>query len=214
MKALLCIFALIATTALSPAREPMRTWTHQDGRMIEAKMLSADGVQATIMTAEARVLNLQLDTLSEDDQAYVREKRGVAPALGTAQAGPRKAEWTADGDAVSKEAKDLKLPTLILFTGSDWCPPCMRLEREVFEKKAFKDFANENLVLQIADFPRRKQLSQKQQAANQALAQKHGIRGYPTMVLQNPQGERIAQFGFRGESPAEFVGMLQGHLKK
>jgi len=213
MKTLLCIFALIAAAALSPAREPMRTWTNQDGRTIEAKMLSADGVQATVMTAEARVLNLQLDTLSEDDQAYVREKRGGSPGLQTAQAAPRKAEWIADGDAVSKQAKDLKLPTLILFTGSDWCPPCMRLEREVFEKKAFKDFANENLVLQIADFPRRKQLSQKQQAANQALAQKHGIRGYPTMVLLGPDGKKIDQFGYRGQDAARFVSMLQDKLK-
>ncbi|MCC5843956.1 MAG: thioredoxin family protein [Verrucomicrobia bacterium] len=212
MKTLLYIFALIAATALSRAQEPMRTWTNQDGRTLEAKMLSADGVQATVMTADARVLNLQLDTLSNEDQAYVREKRGGSPGLRTAQAGPRKAEWIADGDAALKDAKDLKLPVLLLFTGSDWCPPCMRLEREVFEKEAFKEFANENLVLQIADFPRRRRLSQKQQAANQALAQKFGIRGYPTMVLLDAEGNKIDQFGYGGQDAARFVSMLEGKL--
>ncbi len=212
MKNLLPALFFVLNFIFLHAQQPMRTWTNQDGRTLEAQMLSADGVQATVMTPDARVLNLQLASLSEEDQQYVR---GTVHGSSTpAAAAPRKTDWNPNGEAALKEAAELNLPVLLLFTGSDWCPPCMRLEREVFEKRAFKEFANESLVLQIADFPRRKKLSQSQQRANQALAQKHGIRGYPTMVLLDAKGERVAQFGYRGESPEDFVKMLQGHLKK
>lgn len=212
MKHVLPSFLLLLSISILQAQTTMRTWTNKDGRTIEAQMLSADGVQATVMTPTANVLILQLDTLSDEDQTYVRQTVRGGGATPT-QAAARKASWIANGDAALKEAKELNLPVLLLFTGSDWCPPCMRLEREVFEKKAFKDFADKHLVLQIADFPRRKKLPQRQQTANQALAQKHGIRGYPTMVLLDAKGERIAQFGYGGQSAAEFTKMLQDRLK-
>jgi protein disulfide-isomerase len=210
-KILLLILSVFGFAQLS-AQRPLRTWTNQDGRSLEARMISGDGVSATVMTADARMLTLQLNTLVEADQQYVRAV--VSGRDPNAPAPPRKTDWNANGEAVLKEAAELNLPILLLFTGSDWCPPCMRLEREVFEKEPFKEFANEHLVLQIADFPRRRQLSQSQQRANRALAEKHGIRGYPTMVLLDSKGERIAQFGYGGQSSEAFVKMLKGHLNQ
>ncbi len=47
---------------------------------------------------------------------------------------------------------------LLDFTGSDWCPWCIRLDKEIFSTSEFKDYAKENLVLVELDFPQGKTL--------------------------------------------------------
>lgn len=212
MKFLLLALALALLPAT--AQEASRTWTSRDGRTLDAKLLSADGVQATVMTPDARVLNLPLESLSDADQAYVRQTRSLPTpqTAATPAAQPRKTGWIEDDASAAADAKSHNLPTLILFTGSDWCPPCMRLEKEVFSKSAFKSFADEQLVLRKADFPRRKKLPKDIQEANQALARKYGIRGYPTMVLLDANGKKVDQFGYGGQNAAAFVDMLKGKL--
>jgi protein disulfide-isomerase len=41
------------------------------------------------------------------------------------------------------------------FTGSDWCQWCWKLRDEVFNKSAFKEYAQENLVMVKLDFPKK-----------------------------------------------------------
>src|SRR5436189_204494 len=36
---------------------------------------------------------------------------------------------------------------LLSFSGSDWCIPCIRMEKDVFEKEAFHQYATEHLVV-------------------------------------------------------------------
>src|SRR6478672_8175733 len=62
---------------------------------------------------------------------------------------------------------------LVTFSGSDWCIPCIRMEKEVFEKEAFQKYAADHLVVLNADFPRLKkhQLPADQQKQNNALAE-------------------------------------------
>ena len=77
--------------------------------------------------------------------------------------------WLTDYDQAVKTAKETKRPILMLFTGSDWCPYCVKLEKNVLSKTEFKKYAKDNLVLLYLDFPRRKYISGKQKAHNQQL---------------------------------------------
>ncbi|MDB5196993.1 MAG: thioredoxin family protein [Flaviaesturariibacter sp.] len=80
---------------------------------------------------------------------------------------------------------------LIEFSGSDWCIPCIRLEKEVFSKDTFVSFAASHLVILQADFPRLKkhQLPKTQKAANEALAALYNKEGsFPYTVLLNADG--------------------------
>lgn len=45
------------------------------------------------------------------------------------------------------KAKAENKQVLLDFTGSDWCGWCMKPDREVFSKPAFKQLAKDNLVL-------------------------------------------------------------------
>ena len=90
--------------------------------------------------------------------------------------------WYTDYEQAKAVAKQENKPIVILFTGSDWCHPCKALHAEVLPNKIFRDLAK-NVILVIADFPRRKPMSQTQKQKNRLLAAKFlGRSGLPTMV--------------------------------
>ena len=69
------------------------------------------------------------------------------------------------------------------FTGSDWCGWCKRLDADVFSKPEFKTWAKKNVVLLEVDFPRQKQIPQKNQQQNFAMQNALQVRGYPTVWI-------------------------------
>jgi protein disulfide-isomerase len=77
--------------------------------------------------------------------------------------------WETDFEEASATAKASNKYMLLDFSGSDWCGWCVRLDNEVFRKKAFKDYAKENLVCVLVDFPRRKQLKKALKEQNTKL---------------------------------------------
>ncbi len=98
---------------------------------------------------------------------------------------------------------------LLTFSGSDWCGPCIRLHKEIFESGAFEGFADSSLILINADFPRAKknQLSKEQQKENDMLADKYNSNGsFPFTVLLSAQGKVLKTWdGLPKMTPDEFV---------
>lgn len=121
--------------------------------------------------------------------------------------------WLDDYEKAKEQAKAEGKPILIDFTGSDWCGWCVRLDNEVFSAREFKKYAKENLVLFEADFPKRKKISKKTQEQNQQLAEQFGVRGFPTIVLVDSNGEKIAQTGYREGGAEKYVEHLKELLK-
>ena len=117
------------------------------------------------------------------------------------------------GEAQETARKENKA-ILVNFTGSDWCPWCVRLHDEVLTQKPFLDYAAKNLVLLIVDFPRRKTQTAEQKQANQALARKYGIQGFPTVLLLDANGSVIARTGYRRGGAESYAEHLQQLLKK
>ena len=109
--------------------------------------------------------------------------------------------WFDDYEAAKEKARKENKPMLILFTGSDWCPWCIRLHDEVFIQKPFLDYAARHLVLLTVDFPRKKWQTPQQKRENEDLARRYGIRGYPTVLLLDPDGRVIGQTGSRKGGP-------------
>jgi thioredoxin-related protein len=114
-------------------------------------------------------------------------------------------EWMLDYDSAMAKAKVEEKPVLVFFTGSDWCRPCMMIKDNVYSTDAFKEFASENLILVMADFPKRPQnkLSPDQEQKNKALAQVFRPRGFPTSVLVNTEGQELNRWVGYDRSGAE-----------
>jgi thioredoxin-related protein len=115
---------------------------------------------------------------------------------------------------VLSAAKDSGKNVLIVFSGSDWCIPCIKMEKQVFLNDAFKEYAREHLVIVHADFPRLKknQLPKEQQTANEALADKYNSHGsFPMTVLTDPNGMVLEEWpGYEGKLTASlFIEQLE-----
>jgi thioredoxin-related protein len=116
------------------------------------------------------------------------------------------ADWTTDYKAALTQAKAQKKLVLLDFTGSDWCPPCMLLEKEVFTEKAFKDFADKNYILVRVDFPQGKELPDDLKKQNDDLATRFNIEGPPTLIVLDAEGKELGrQLGYRAGSGPEAV---------
>jgi len=98
-------------------------------------------------------------------------------------------KWETDFEVAKTKAKKTKKPILMLFTGSDWCPPCKMLKKDFFSSDAFVE-KSKNLILLLVDFPRNKELiTPTQEAANKVLNSKYGVRSLPTVIAVNYKGE-------------------------
>lgn len=115
------------------------------------------------------------------------------------------AGWDDDYDKALAKAKSEKKMVLLDFTGSDWCGWCVKLDKEVFSKTEFKNYAKDNLVLVELDFPRGKQQSKKLKEQNEKLQKEFGIRGFPTIIVLNAEGQKVGQLGYMEGGPAAFI---------
>jgi len=100
--------------------------------------------------------------------------------------------WLTNFEKAQKIAKKENKPMLLLFTGSDWCPPCKAMHRDLFANEKFIELSKK-FVLVYVDFPKRKQLSPEQREHNYQLASKYHHGGVPTMVFVKPSGEIISK---------------------
>jgi thioredoxin-related protein len=88
-------------------------------------------------------------------------------------------DWLTNFEKAKTEAQASHKQILLNFSGSDWCGPCIKLNREVFQNKTFSDYAEGKLVLVNADFPRQKKnkLSKEQTKMNETLADQYNKAG-------------------------------------
>ena len=119
----------------------------------------------------------------------------IAAGLGAVLALSAQAEtpWLTDYKKAQEQAKSSNKLLLIEFTGSDWCPPCRMLQKEVLSTPEFKDLASKNFVLVEIDFPRTKEQSRELVEQNQMLAQRFGIQGFPSIIILNTDGKKLGE---------------------
>ena len=120
--------------------------------------------------------------------------------------------WMTDYDAALKQAAEVNKYVLVDFSGSDWCGWCIKLDKEVFSKPEFIDYAKENLICVLVDFPQYKAQTDEQKAFNKSLANRYNIEGFPTVLILNPKGEVAERTGYRPGGPGSYVEMIKGTI--
>jgi thiol-disulfide isomerase/thioredoxin len=120
--------------------------------------------------------------------------------------------WLNDLTAALALAKANNRPLVAVFSGSDWCPPCVTYEKEVFSQPGFAAFAQNRLVLAHFDYPRlpKNQLSPDQQQRNAAAAALLNREGdFPLAVVVSPEGKVLAKTGYIVGGPDAFQSYLK-----
>lgn len=122
-------------------------------------------------------------------------------------------DWQLDFEKAKQKAQLEHKYILLNFSGSDWCGPCIRLRKEIFNTDIFNDFASDKLVLVNADFPRLKKnaLPAAQQKKNELLADAYNPNGiFPFTILLSSDGKVIQSWeGTNNFTPQTFITRLQ-----
>jgi protein disulfide-isomerase len=121
--------------------------------------------------------------------------------------------WTEDFESALNKARLNNKPIFMLFTGSDWCPPCMALEREVFGQSEFKEFAKENFVLFKADRPRNIEQSEALREQNQGLFTRFEVVGVPTIKIIDYKENVLAITGYQAGGVLTYIDHIRELLQ-
>jgi thioredoxin-related protein len=119
--------------------------------------------------------------------------------------------WKTNLEEAKNQAANENKNILVVFSGSDWCAPCMKLEKIVWKSDAFKTEAEKKWVLVRADFPKKKgnQLSKELTESNKLLAEKYNKGGsFPLVVLADKKGKVIGMTGFKNVSAEEYIKII------
>lgn len=142
-----------------------RVITNAEGRSIPGEIVGKRGNDIAFRrTSDGKTFVVSIAQLSADDQldlaalpdesvetvaSLLAEQTAAAPAPPGQRQRSRRADWHDDPEEAFAEAKELGLPVYVLFTGSDWCPPCKILETTIHDDSDFSGFADKNLVLLV-----------------------------------------------------------------
>jgi thiol:disulfide interchange protein len=120
--------------------------------------------------------------------------------------------WTTNLDSALSSAKKNKKFVLAQFTGSDWCPPCMMIHKEVFSKSSFTGPASKKFILVKIDMPKaNKSLTLK----NRKVMRDYKVTGVPTVLLFGDDGREFSRFGAAQYPTVDgFLDKLREELKK
>ena len=126
-------------------------------------------------------------------------------------------EWQTNFEEAKKIATEQDKNVVIVFSGSDWCAPCIKLDKNIWQSEAFKKEAAAKWVLVKANFPRKKanELPKEQTEHNRKLAEKYNIEGsFPLVVVLDKNGKVLGKMGFKNVSPEEYIKMIHALEKK
>ena len=133
-------------------------------------------------------------------------------AIFTAAATAAGKDWMTDIDSAVKVAKEKNKAVLVEFTGSDWCPPCIMMDKKVFSQSSFVSKASEDFILVKIDIPRSNpELSEK----NSKVLNKYKVQGVPTVILMDKEGKEFNRFtASQFPEVGKFLAHLDGQLEK
>tara|TARA_R110000850_G_scaffold21650_1_gene63523 strand:+ start:752 stop:1189 length:438 start_codon:yes stop_codon:yes gene_type:complete len=125
-------------------------------------------------------------------------------------------EWQTDFETAKQISSEENRPIVLVFQGSDWCAPCIKLDREIWSSEEFKAYAKDHFVMLQADFPRKKKnsLPDVQQQKNNQLAEKYNKQGYfPFVVILDNEGNVLGEAGYEKTTPAAYIEKLESFVK-
>lgn len=106
-------------------------------------------------------------------------------------------------------------PILLVFQGSDWCLPCIRMEQKVLSATDFMAFAKDKLIILKADFPQKKKIPPVLEQQYEALAEAFNAEGsFPKMVLLSKDRKLLHTFGKEYLSAEALMAELNQVLKE
>jgi thioredoxin-related protein len=125
-------------------------------------------------------------------------------------------EWLTDFEKSKISAKKENKKIVLVFQGSDWYAPCIKLDRAIWSTDEFKNYAKDHFVMLKADFPKKKQnaLTEEQQVHNKQLADTYNKGGYfPYVIVLDVSGNVLGSTGYKKVTPMAYIDLLESFKK-
>jgi protein disulfide-isomerase len=210
---LLVLLLLLGANALPGEELVLQRVELQDGRTLLGRYDQAKGMLSLCDEKTGKVLGTV--PVKAEEVKTVVEVRMVAKEADPLDKRGLNGKWIVNHEAAVKLAGEAHRPILVVLTGSDWCPWCVKLEREIFANQKFKDWAKENVVLLYLDFPQTRKLSKEQEKQNRDLQAKWGAEGYPTLFLLSEKGEKYDwKYGYNDGGIDNWLAYLDASKKR
>ena len=197
------IFAVLATSFLLPLgcnkpsirESPFARWKTDadDSSFANKKTESNDAIQQASFEA--------------------RDSSGQIAFAGGAGAGVTLTVWHESYEEAMEASRQSGKPILADFTGTDWCPWCVKLKKDVFETAVFKEWARENVVLLELDYPKRSSQRPAIKKRNQQLKDKYQISTWPTVLFLDQNGEVLGKLGYK-KDPNSWIKTAESMLNR
>ncbi len=117
--------------------------------------------------------------------------------------------FTDELDVALERAKTDRRHVLVVFSGSDWCVWCRKLEREVLSTEVFRKGATNAYELVYIDNPRdREVLSEHGRKNNERITREYGVRGFPAVLVLDGKGRKVTEIGYVEGGPEKYLETL------
>lgn len=97
---------------------------------------------------------------------------------------------------------------VILFTGTEWCPPCRHLDQSVISTAPWKEFAAGEILFRMVDVPRDRAAVSE---SDRQLLSRYSPRGFPTMVILDRSGKEVARRSGSGGPVENYKAWIRGY---
>lgn len=112
-------------------------------------------------------------------------------------------------------SRESQKPLLLVFSGSDWCAPCIRFNKNVLSQEDFIHFASDHFILLKADFPQRRKLPDPIRQQNEKLAERFNPSGlFPHILLLNPDESKKGTLKYRNQKSGDFINELNVYFSE
>ncbi len=143
-----------------------------------------------------------------------KQPKPAAPAPTPMATTAQTAQWHTNFDTALDLAKSQRRLLFMLFTASDSCPYCVKLEQEILVTPEFKDYARDKFVLFMADYPQKTQQPDNLRRQNAKLAKLFEIKATPTILIFDHKTTKLIEVGYTPAGPTAFIQAINELLKQ
>ena len=125
--------------------------------------------------------------------------------------------WKTNFEEAKKQAVTKNKNILLVFSGSDWCAPCIKLDKNIWKSEEFIKESEQSWVIYKADFPKKKAnlLAETLTADNQKLAERYNKSGnFPLVLLLDKSGTVLGIMGYKNTTPQDYIQILHSFEKR
>lgn len=164
-------------------------------------------ISPTLNTPEGYYKNYPTYTPPASEQPAPAGKSAPA-AVPSAPSGVLK--WVNTYSEAVAQSQSTGKPIVILFTGTNWCPACMKLEKEVLKSSEFAQMVGQKFIFLKAEFP---DYSNVAASPFKTLLDRYGIEAFPTIVVVNASGQQLYTVNYREGGARAYAQELLQKLK-